>query len=270
VALSVHYDVRRDLRRDTDNLANPAGARFTVLTLAPEVAYGLPGRVSLRLRAPIHWKEFEEPGAGFRARKQGLGDLEFLASYDVMRASGVPTRRWDLAASAGLALPTGEHEVQPFVGQAAPTPLQLGGGTWDPLVGLGARCHLGDLSLDGTATGRLALMENSDRYRPPSLLEVGLGAAFRAAAGRVSLGLHAEWSRLGRVGVAGVEAPNTGRDALYAVPAASLRLSDLLGLNLTARVPLYLRVKATQLAEEALLGARLVYRAGPLWGKAGP
>ncbi len=266
----MHYDVRGDLRRDTDKLANPGGVEFTVLTLTPEMAYGLPGRVSVRLRAPIHRKEFAEPGAGFRVRRQGLGDLEFLASYDVLRASDVPARRWHLAASAGLALPTGGHEVQPFVGQAAPTPLQLGGGTWDPIVGLGAHCHLGDLALDGTAAARLALMENSYDYWPPSVFEVGVGAAYRAAAGRMNLGLHAEWSHLTQVRVAEVEVPNTGRDALYAVPAASVRLGDPLGLSFTARVPVYLRVNATQLAEGTLLAARLIYRTRPLFGKAQP
>lgn len=54
------------------------------------------------------------------------------------------------------------------------------------------------------------------------------------------------------------------------VAAVGLRVNDQVGLNLTAGVPVYLRTNATQLAEEALLAARLVYHSGPTFGKAQP
>lgn len=261
MAVAFHEDVRDELRRGTEALANAAGARFAVRTLLPEIAYRATDHLLLRGRVPVHWKTFEERARGTRIERDGVGDIDILASRDfildrIHAASGLR-----LTASAGLALPTGRAVAQPFVGDVAPTPLQLGSGTVDPLLGLAVRFQHGERwSVAASGAARLVLLENRHGDRASSVVETGVGATWRVLPNRVAVDLRFEWSHLGRARVAGSIVPSSGRDALYVEPGASLRVLRAVHVGASARLPLYMRVHATQLAEDHALVARIAWR----------
>ena len=253
--MGAYHDVRARLLRGGDEIGGSV-PRFTITSLVTEVAYGFTERASIGARAPFHWKRFEEPAAAVDLRRSGVGDIELFVTGDLLRSPEPRSSHWRCSATAGVALPTGAHEAQPFVGQAAPTPLQLGGGTFDPILGLsGAFLGWSGWQAEASLSARIAVEENDDRYRPPSLMEVAMGGAWRP--GALALALHVEWSHLGRVEVDGAEVGNTGREALYLVPAVGYRARSNLDLGILARVPVYLRVNQTQLAETALIAARV-------------
>jgi hypothetical protein len=259
--LTFNYDVRDDLRRGAVAIPNSVGGSFTVLTLTPEIAYRLPRGFTARLRAPVHRKTFDETSPEVHVEKTGLGDLEFLGSYDLLhgREAHAPTRL-RLSVTAGAALPTGKHEVQPFVGDVAPTPLQLGAGTLDPIVGIAGQYAPRDgWAIDVSGATRLAIMETMHDYRPASVLELAFGGHWRPWPGRLGLDLHVEWSHLTKVAVAGVEAPNTGRDGIYLAPGGNVTIGRGLALGVTARIPVYLRVNEAQFTEDFLLAVRVAY-----------
>lgn len=271
-AVTLNYDVRDKLRRGTETITNLVGGSFTVLTLSPEIGYRLPRGFSARLRAPFHWKTFDETSPTVHAKRTGLGDVELLGSYDIFYADEpaapppAPPAPWRLTLSAGAALPTGQHEAQPFVGDVAPTPLQLGGGTLDPLFSASGQVRPHRyFAIDANAGARLSVMENMHSYRPASLFEVGVGGGWRPWPDRLGLDAHVEWSHVTHVAVAGIDVPNTGRDTIYVVPGVNVRIWRELSAGLSARVPVYLRVQQTQFAENALFLARVVYRTPPLF-----
>lgn len=260
-ALTFNYDVRDTLRRGAGTVPNTVGGSYRVVTVTPEAGLRLRRGLSVRLRAPLHGKTFDETADGTHRVKNGLGDVEVLGGWDL-----APARRWQLSFRAGAALPTGEHVAQPFVGTLAPTPLQLGSGTLDPVLGAsGSFRPSGRFLLDAGAAARVVVMENSDRYRPASLYEIAVGGQWKVWPKRGALLLHVAYSHATLVEVAGVEAANTGRDAIYVEPGVTVRLWSTLTLEATARLPVYLRVNETQFTEDALFAARLVYRTPPLF-----
>jgi hypothetical protein len=253
--------VRDTLRRGSDTVPNPVGGGFDVVTLTPEVGYAFSRGFEARVRLPLHWKSFEETMPAVNADASGLGDLELLGQYQ--RA---PAPHWRASVTAGATLPTGSTEAQPFVGQAAPTVLQLGSGTADPiLAGLVRYQPYGRWSLSGNAATRLALYENAHAYQSANVFELGLGSSFSLWSGRVEARLHLDYSKVTHVEIAGARAPNTGRVTIFVSPGVRVRLWRDLSADVSARVPLYLRVNETQLTEDALLGVRLSYRTPPLF-----
>ncbi len=253
--------MRDRLRRGDAQIANDVGADFTVATLVPEIGYGLPRRAFLRVRAPVHWKTFEETSPRIQVETSGLGDIELLGGWEPQ-----PSKRWRANLALGLALPTGEHVAQPFVGQAAPTALQLGSGTMDPLASAAAEYRASpQWSADARAAARVALMANMHDYRPASIYELSTGGRWRALPRRLGIGLHATYSHVTKVQVDGTAAPNTGRDTIYLEPSLMATIRPGLGIEASARIPLYMRVNETQLAETALLAVRLMYQTPPLF-----
>lgn len=253
--------MRDRLRHGDEEIENSVGGKYTVATLAPEIGYRLPRGFSVRLRAPIHWKTFDENSPAIHREISGFGDVELVGSYDLPLPVG-----WRATVLLGAALPTGEHVVQPFVGEAAPTPLQLGAGTLDPLVAANGE-YRPDLrwSIDARAAARFALAENMHDYRPASLFEIGIGGQWRPWPRRLGVFLHLDYSHVTHVEVAGVEAANTGRDTVYVEPGAAVLLWEGFSLEATARIPMYLRVNETQFVESALFAVRVVYRTRPLF-----
>jgi hypothetical protein len=234
-----------------------------VRTLSPELAYRPLDRLAFRARVPVHWKTYEE--ISVHEERNGLGDVELLGSFEVVHAPAEqPADIRSLTVGAGLTLPTGETEAQPFVGNVAPTPLQLGSGTVDPLLTISASRRFGDAwAIAAGGAARLAVMQNRHDYEPSSVVEAGMGVAWSPWPDRVAFDFQVEWSHLGRASVAGYEATSTGRGGVYLEPGASARLGRRLRAGAIVRLPVYLRVNETQFTEDFLLAVRLAYRTSP-------
>ncbi len=262
-AVTFHNDVRDKLWRGHDEVPGGTGPRFTIRTFLSEAALRLPRGITLRARVPVHWKEFEENAAGVHAEKNGLGDVELLASVDLWRGVGTLAREPSVVtATLGVALPTGVTEAQPIVGEEAPTPLQLGGGTVDPLLVITGRHAVSDrLQLDAGAAAHVVLYENRHDYRSGSVLDSWAGGEWRPPVGPLGLRLLLEWSHVTKATVAGAEVPSTGRDVLYFVPGLTASLPWGPSVTATASLPLYVRTNDTQLAGDILLAVRVSFRA---------
>ena len=105
-------------------------------------------------------------GMRFRASVEGLGDTKIGAIYRLAQ----PTHHTQLLLNAGLSIPTGsvdERVSTPMNPSAkAGYPMQLGSGSWDPMLGLTLTHHLSEAwSTGAQARSVFRLHDNSEGYR---------------------------------------------------------------------------------------------------------
>jgi hypothetical protein len=163
-----------------------------------------------------------------------------------------PGAVWTMAARAGMSIPLGRTEPNPFDlgGRGLPHQhIQLGTGTWDPLVGLAAGRRLGSFGVTVTALARRALYENEHGYQAGDRLQGGviverpLSASWRASS---ALDLSREeperWGRR-----RDEEEGNLGRTDLLLTLALLRPVSGVGGLRLALSVPLFTRARGAQL-----------------------
>jgi hypothetical protein len=158
---------------------------------------------------------------------------------------------WTLAARAGLSLPLGRTEENPFaLGRAGISHqhIQFGTGTFDPLLGLAAGTRLGRVNLSFHLLGRIVIAENGHGYRAGNRwlgMAAGdgpLGGRWRWNAGVDLAREEAErWD--GRV----EEEGNLGRTDVLLSFGAGRALGGAGALTLTAKVPVVTRATGAQL-----------------------
>lgn len=123
------------LRRATDDPS--AQARdLRVLAVPSVLAYGATRDLAFFGVIPYLDKtlDLSTPGGRVRRGDHGLGDVLALGRYTVYRLDMIgETRR--IAPFLGLKFPTGEDDATDRLGRL-PQPLQLGSGSWDPLLGV--------------------------------------------------------------------------------------------------------------------------------------
>jgi hypothetical protein len=256
----VNLDPRSDLRLGTSEVANVAGAAFTVVTVTPELSFRILDRLSIAARMPLHVKRFVERGA--HRDEDGAGDLELVGSAELLDLADAGGLR--LTVSGGLAFPTGSTESQPFAGTIAPTPLQLGSGTFDPLVAVSfVVLARREIRFAASAGARLTLYENARDYRAASVIETRAGPEW--SEGPVSLALPVVLSLVGRSRNDAEDVPSTGREVLYLAPEIELRPDDHVAVGAGLRIPLHLRVNERQLVEDFLVVFRISVTTAPLY-----
>jgi len=122
------------LSRSTDNHAS-TNRDLRVLTIPTVLAYGVTRNLALFDIVPYLDKTMDFTTLSGRVRRgdSGLGDSTFLARYTILSIDRLgDTRRF--APFVGLKVPTGDDSERDSLG-SLPQPLQLGSGSWDPLVG---------------------------------------------------------------------------------------------------------------------------------------
>jgi hypothetical protein len=257
VAAGWSYDHRADLIRESTALPSIGGLDIQSLTV--DAAYRFPLGLAARLRIPILWKSFVEQDAPERDLF-GLGDLEISATRDLIR-----TPAFVGTVGVGLALPTGATTRQPIVGAAVPTPLQLGSGTFDPiLLGFAAYAPLPELDGHILVDARPVLYANGFSYRASSVYVTAVGAEYHAWSHRLAISADLEWAHSGHAEVNGAEFPNTGRDVLYVSPRIRVLTFAGVALETGVRVPIVQVVNQTQFGETLAINVRLSYASPPL------
>jgi hypothetical protein len=170
----------------------------------------------------------------------------------LMAHAARPGNTWTLAARAGVSVPLASTEPNPFRLGDAGLPhqhIQLGTGTWDPILGAMAGRRLGEVALTLSALVRLALYENGHGYRAGDRYLAG-ATADRALFGRWrgSAGLELAREEPERWdGRLDEEEGNLGRTDLQLTLALMRPLSTLGGLRLAVSVPVMTRVRGAQL-----------------------
>lgn len=160
---------------------------------------------------------------------------------------------WSLGLTAGLRLPVGKTQPNPFTEEAKTKPhqhFQFGTGTFDPELTLVLEHDFDGFSLGGWGWLRPALYENAHGFQAGNRYAGGITAStsFGLAAWRFTAMLDASAETSERWdGKPPVDDGNQGRFDLYAGLGATLRPSDAFLIGLTARVPVYHHIVGGQL-----------------------
>lgn len=150
-----------------------------------------------------------------------------------------------VGARAGVSLPTGRTEENPFeLGEAGieHQHIQLGTGTFDPLLGLDVTVPAGPIGLRAYGQAQLVLYENGQGYRAGHRYGAGaLGSAPLNSWLSVSAGLDLIVERPERWDGAIRQDGNLGRTDLLAGAAATF-LAGAVELTVGLKVPVYQHV----------------------------
>jgi len=161
---------------------------FSVAELRPVAEYAFNGMLSVELQLPLRL-------SATTIRYRRLDGSEYVPDYvdihhrnETLVGLGDPwvsararARLWEtqLALRAGLSLPLGRTEPDPFALGAQGEPhqhVQFGTGTLLPLLGVDAARELGPVRASGYVQAQLSLYENQHGYLAGTRLTTGLSA----------------------------------------------------------------------------------------------
>lgn len=193
----------------------------------------------------------------------GLGDVSIVGRFHFAPASA-----WGVDLRAGLNLPTGGTEPDPFALGRAGKPhrhLFFGSGTFDPIVGGRVTYALGTVRLSAWATVRAPLYENSFGYRASTQTSAGLGVESSFGLRSWRFVVQPEVFHESTASWTSEEASNSGRIDLVGTLGAFWNVSEAWTARLLVKVPWTLAVVGGQLSIPAV-GVLGVERAIDLGG----
>ena len=194
-------------------------------------------------------RPLDRPQGDIHHRNETLAGIE---DPWLMVHAGAPRGAWTVAGRAGVTIPLGRTEPDPFALGDLGFPhqhIQLGTGTWDPIVGAAAGRRFGDVAFTVTALARFVLGESShgyqagDRYYAEAMASRRLAGAWSASLGFIAAREQAErWG--GRVRD---EEGNLGRTDLLLAAGVARRLGGVGTFSLTLKIPVLTRSEGAQL-----------------------
>ncbi|GMQ88487.1 MAG: hypothetical protein BMS9Abin08_1739 [Gammaproteobacteria bacterium] len=174
---------------DPGNLNRDRTAKAAVSVLG----YGINGKLALFGVLPYRDNELKLTVAGQRIKRSasGFGDLTVFGRYTIVQRDQ-RGKNFRVAPFAGVKAPTGDDDKRDSLG-ALPPSVQVGSGSWDPLVGVVTTYQTLDYQIDGQISyqmnneandfeaGDIARLDGSLQYRLwPRMLGSGLPAFFYA------------------------------------------------------------------------------------------
>jgi len=113
------------------------------------LGYGINGDLAVFGILPYQDKELNLTAGGTRVsrRASGFGDMTVFARYTVYKQNK-PGQNFRIAPFAGIKLPTGKDDDRDSLGRL-PASVQLGSGSWDPLIGVITTYQTLNYQLDG-------------------------------------------------------------------------------------------------------------------------
>ena len=169
----------------------------------------------------------------------------------LMLHAGAPKGAWTLAARAGVTVPLGRTEPNPFALGDLGLPhqhIQFGTGTWDPIFGVAAGRRFGAVEFTVSGLARLVLAENAHgyqaghRYYAESTAWRRLAGAWSGSLGLIAAREQAErWD--GRVRT---EEGNLGRTDVLVALGVARAMGHAGSVFLTAKVPVLTRSEGAQ------------------------
>ena len=206
---------------------------------------GLEFQVPLRsVRDRVHYLDlarqpYTPPNPGLHHRNE---TLTRLADPQLMLHFGKLSKSWTVTGRAGLSIPLGQTEPNPFeLGRLGlwHQHIQFGTGTWDPVLGIAVARSFGAFDTQLSGFARLAFYENRHGYRAGNRYSGmfsaahKLGSAWSANSGLVLVNESAErWS--GRIETEG----NLGRTDLLLSLGVGRAFRSFGSMSLNVQVPL--------------------------------
>jgi hypothetical protein len=174
-----------------------------------------------------------------------------------MAVAGGARGPWSLGGRAGVSIPFGKTEENPFERGRRGLPhqhFQFGTGTWDPLVGISVSRALGATNVVASGLARFVLYENDHGYRGGHRYFASLLADRRLAASwRAQAGLDLAREEAERWNGVIEEEGNLGRTDLLAMAGVVRQLGSAGALTLQLKVPLRTRANGAQVDYPAIV-----------------
>ena len=215
------------VRRSTDD-PSPMDRDLRVLTVPSVLVYGATRNLTLFGIVPYLDKTLDLTTSTGRVQRSdsGLGDVTMLGRYTLYTRDRLgDTRRF--APFVGLKLPTGDDSEQDSLGRL-PQPLQLGSGSWDPIVGAIFTWQTFDWQLDSAVQYRFNTEANNFEFGDQARLDLSfqyrlwprtLGAGVPAFVYGV---LESNLIYAGKNEVGGISDPNSGGTTWFLAPGVQL------------------------------------------------
>ena len=190
----------------------------------------------------------ERPEGDIHHRNETLSGI---ADPWLMLHAGTRRGEWGLAARAGVTLPLGRTEPDPFALGDLGLPhqhIQFGTGTVDPVLGLAAGRRFGAVEFTTIAEARFMVAENSHgyqaghRYYAEATASRRLSGPWSAGLGLLAAREDAErWN-----GVVRTDEGNLGRTDVLVSVGVARGLGSAGTVSLTAKIPIVSRSKGAQ------------------------
>ncbi|HSH43758.1 MAG TPA: transporter [Arenicellales bacterium] len=205
---------------DPSGLDRDRRARAAVTVLG----YGATGRLALFGILPYADNELASTTGGQRVTRSasGFGDLTVFGRYTLVQQDR-PGRNFRVASFAGVKAPTGDDDARDSFGLLPPS-VQVGSGSWDPLIGVVATYQTLDYQLDaqfsyqarneanGFEAGDETRLDGSLQYRLwPRTLTGGLPDFLYGV-------IEANLIHQGKDRISGSTDPNSGGTRLFLTP----------------------------------------------------
>ncbi len=215
------------VRRSTDD-PSPMDRDLRVLTVPSVLVYGATRNLTLFGIVPYLDKTLDLTTSTGRVQRSdsGLGDVTMLGRYTLYTRDRLgDTRRF--APFVGLKLPTGDDNEQDSLGRL-PQPLQLGSGSWDPIVGAIFTWQTFDWEFDSAVQYRFNTEANNFEFGDQARLDLSfqyrlwpriLGAGVPAFVYGV---LESNLIYAGKNEVGGISDPNSGGTTWFLAPGVQL------------------------------------------------
>lgn len=158
-------------RRATGD-ASGLNRELSVLALPTVAVYGATERLALFGIVPYLDKQLklDTPSGRVTRGDSGLGDITFLARYSLWQDDH-PGETFRFAPFVGLKTPTGEDDETDSIGRL-PQPLQLGSGSWDPIIGSTFTWQTFDREFDASASYKFTTEANNFDFGDTARLDL--------------------------------------------------------------------------------------------------
>lgn len=176
--LSYRYSTMKmeGLRDGTDDLTNAdVLADFMMTPIEMEMSmhmfggmYGLTDDLTIMAMAPYVEKDMRmlnRMGVVSHSNSEGLGDVKVSGLYTLHENTNSDGSRDKFLLQAGLSLPTGDIDKRNDAGQKLGYGMQLGSGTYDPIIGVTYTHHEADWSWGSQVNTVFRFGENDNDYR---------------------------------------------------------------------------------------------------------
>ena len=257
--VSTSHDVDVDMRQYPNEFSHDQSIVTGEMRLSAEYPFVDEWAAALYLPVRFYWSQTrfrDQQGDAFTPPEESIhhrdGTLVGPGDPWLLARHAWPVGSWQFDAQAGLTLPLGRTEENPFTPEKHQH-VQFGTGTFNPVAGLGARYQFSRWSPGVWGLAVIVPSENSKGYRAGDRFAGGANAMVSLARWLLRLGVHAQREQAEHWdGTADTEDGNRGRFDLMADLGASVNMAEGWSVSAGVKVPFYTKVVGAQLDYPAI------------------